>query len=150
MHGAAADATLEKTMSRFSFHRRQQATDAGGAGAAPALLDADALARLRQLDPNGSRGFVAQVLRTFEASLVRHLATLEDARLQGDLKRAGDVAHTLKSSSASVGALAFAQGCTALERLARLGDRSALGAPLQALQLEGTRVLGAVRAMLQP
>jgi hypothetical protein len=148
MRAGPADAKLEKIMSRFSFHRRRHADDPGGAGAAPALLDAEALARLRQLDPDGSRGFVAQVLRTFEASLVRHLATLEDARLQGDIKRAGDVAHTLKSSSASVGALAFAQGCATVERLARLGDPASLGAPLRDLQAEGARVLAAVRAML--
>jgi hypothetical protein len=112
------------------------------------VLDAEALQRLRQLDPDGSRGFLGQVMRTFETSLVRHLATLRDAQAQADLKRAGDVAHTLKSSSASVGALAFAQGCAAVERLARLGDPAALGAPLEGLLQEGERVLAAVRAML--
>lgn len=141
-------------MNRFSLHRRRQAPDAGPSGAggvspaAPTVLDAEALQRLRQLDPDGSRGFLSQVMRTYETSLVRHLVTLRDARVQADLKRAGDVAHTLKSSSASVGALAFAQGCAAVERLARLGDPAALGAPLESLLQEGERVLAAVRAML--
>jgi histidine phosphotransfer protein HptB len=117
-------------------------------GAAPAALDADTLARLRQLDPDGSRGFMGQVLRTYEASLVRQLATLAEAGRASDLERVGAVAHTLKSSSASLGALVFAQGCNTLEKLARTGDASALGAPLAALQAEGERVLAAVRAML--
>ncbi|GAB4118484.1 MAG: hypothetical protein Fur0014_19660 [Rubrivivax sp.] len=112
------------------------------------MLDAAALARLRQLDPDGKRGFLTQVLRTFEASLVRHLQALHEAGAQGDLKRAGDVAHTLKSSSASVGALAFSQGCATVEKLARAGDAAALGEPLVTLCAEGARVLEAVRAML--
>lgn len=135
-------------MNQNPGHRRRHANDPGGTGAPPCVLDAASLARLRQLDPDGSRGFVNQVLRTFEASLVRHLAALDEARAQGDLKRAGDVAHTLKSSSASIGALDFAHGCAAVERLARGGDTAALGEPLVTLRTEGTRVLAAVRAML--
>lgn len=137
-------------MRQFPGHRRRHASDPGGNGAAPEVLDAASLARLRQLDPTGSRGFLTQVLRTFETSLVRHLAALEEAGAQADLKRAGDVAHTLKSSSASIGALAFSQGCAAVEKLARAGDMAALGAPLVTLRAEGARVLAAVRAMLPP
>lgn len=135
-------------MNQNPGHRRRHANDPGGAGAPPYELDAASLARLRQLDPDGSRGFVNQVLRTFEASLVRHLAALDEAGVQGDLKRAGDVAHTLKSSSASIGALGFAQGCATVERLARAGDAAALGEPLVTLRAEGARVLAAVRAIL--
>jgi histidine phosphotransfer protein HptB len=135
-------------MNHFPGHRRRHADHPGGSGAAPEVLDPAALARLRQLDPDGTRGFLTQVLRTFETSLVRHLAALEEAQAQSDLKRAGDVAHTLKSSSASVGALVFSQGCAAVEKLARAGDTAALGAPLVTLMAEGARVLAAVRAML--
>lgn len=135
-------------MNHLRLHRLRHPRNPGGTGAAPTVLDEAALARLRQLDPDGARGFLTQVMRTFDASLVRHLATLQDARLQGDLKRAGDVAHTLKSSSASIGALEFSQGCALVERLAKAGDASALGEPLLALQAEGERVLAAVRAML--
>jgi HPt (histidine-containing phosphotransfer) domain-containing protein len=136
------------TMKFQRMRRLRHALDPGGSGAPPTVLDEAALARLRQLDPEGARGFLTQVMRTFDASMVRHLASLEEARLQGDLKRAGDIAHTLKSSSASVGALAFSQGCSLVERLAKAGDASALGEPLLALQAEGERVLVAVRAML--
>jgi histidine phosphotransfer protein HptB len=128
--------------------RLRHPSDPGGAGAAPEVLDAEALARLRQLDPDGSRGFLTQVLRTYEASLVRHLAALDEAGRQADLERVGAVAHTLKSSSASLGALVFAQGCHAVEKLARAGDTTALGEPLVTLRAEGSRVLAAVRAML--
>jgi histidine phosphotransfer protein HptB len=135
-------------MNRSRHPRVRHADDPGGTGAPAPVLDAAAMGRLRQLDPDGSRGFLGQVMRTYESSMVRHLAALEDARLLGDIKRAGDLAHTLKSSSASVGALDFATGCAEVERLARQGLPEALGEPLAVLQAEGARVLVAVRAML--
>ena len=129
--------------------RRQSCQGAESGGASPAL-DAAALDKLRQLDPDGRRGFVAQVLRTYEASLLRYLAELADARLAQDLRRIGQTAHTLKSSSAAVGALGFSACCADVEKLSRAGDASVLGLPLTRLEEESSRVLAAVRAMLPP
>lgn len=138
-------------MFHHAHPRRQQAAGADGpGGGAPLVLDEATLGRLRQLDPDGSRGFLVQVLKTYEASLQRHLGTLDEAAASGDVRRAGDVAHTLKSSSGSIGALDFAQCCAAVERLARAGDAAALGAPLALMRSEAARVLLAVRAMLAP
>jgi HPt (histidine-containing phosphotransfer) domain-containing protein len=122
---------------------------AAGAPTLPAALDPAAIERLRQLDPDGSRGFVVQVLRTYEASLERHLASLAPA--DGSPPTPADVArvaHTLKSSSASVGATTFAALCGAAERQAKAGDPSVLGATLDALRDGGAQALAAVRAML--
>lgn len=119
-----------------------------GAGAPPPGLDPQALQRLRELDPDGTRGFVLQVMRTYLASLERFLGTLGDARAQQNLKLAGDAAHTLKSSSAAVGATGLATACASLERLVRAGDGAALGAPLDDVMAEATRVMVSVRAML--
>lgn len=130
-----------------SPRRRHPDREAGHGGVAP-VLDEPALDRLRALDPDGSRGFLPKVLGTYETALQRHLGTLAAAAVSGDLASAGSVAHTLKSSSASVGAIGLAQHCAAVERLARAGDAAALGAPLSALCAEGERVLQAVRAML--
>jgi len=135
-------------MFRLRLSSRRRAAGPSGGGAAPPVLDEGALGRLRELDPDGSRGFLVQVLRTYEASLQRHMVTLADAAAVQDIETAGRVAHTLKSSSASVGALGFAQCCAAVERLAKAADPEALGAPLAALRAEGQRVLQAVRAIL--
>jgi HPt (histidine-containing phosphotransfer) domain-containing protein len=137
-------------MFMLCIHRRRQAGDAAGSGGPSSILDPAALARLRQLDPDGSRGFLNQLLRTYETTLVRHLATLADSVAAGDVPRAGAVAHTLKSSSASIGALAFASHCAKVESLAKADDVQALGSSMTALQSEGQRVLLAVRAMLLP
>jgi HPt (histidine-containing phosphotransfer) domain-containing protein len=134
------------------FRRCHPGAD-GGAGEPRATLDPEAIERLRQLDPDGSRGFIVQVLRTYEASLRRHLAALDEAALEHKLTAAqvvevGRVAHTLKSSSASVGASSFAALCAGVEQQAKSGDFAVLGTPLQALREEGARTLEVVRAML--
>lgn len=123
------------------------AAPAPHAAAAPAI-DGATFNRLRELDPDGQRGFLRQVLQTYERSLERQLGLLGDAAAAGAVARAGEVAHALKSSSASVGALGLAGHCATVERLARGGSAEALGAPLQALQAEAARVRAAVQAML--
>jgi HPt (histidine-containing phosphotransfer) domain-containing protein len=90
------------------------------------------------------------VLRTYEASLERHLSTLAsvDGGPPPTLDDVARVAHTLKSSSASVGATAFAALCGVAERQAKAGDPNVLGDTLQALRDAGAQALAAVRAML--
>lgn len=112
------------------------------------MLEPAALARLKQLDPDGSRGFLAQVMRTYDASLTRYLATLDTARQAADLKQAAEAAHTLKSSSAAIGACHLATHCADVERLARAEDAAALGESFTKLVDEAARVQAAVRAML--
>ena len=137
------------------FHRsghrlRAASSDDAGGSASPGVLDSSALDRLRQFDPDGSRGFLAQVLDTYRRSLERQMPLIAQCRADGDWEGVGDSAHLLKSSSASVGALDFSRRCAEVERLARTGEARALDAPLCALLDEGERVLQAVRAMLPP
>lgn len=128
--------------------RRWHREAAQGAGAAPAVLDEEALGRLRQLDPDGARGFLQQVLQTYANSIERHLQTLDEAARAQDIGRVGNIAHTLKSSSASVGALDLSQVCAQVERLAKAGDAVAMDEPMTCLRTEAQRVLLGVRAML--
>jgi len=115
---------------------------------APHRLDETALAKLRELDPEGRHGVLVRVMTAYESSLVRLLAQLADAHARGDRNAIGTIAHTLKSSSASVGALALSAGCAETERSVRSGDSAGLGSQVEALQVEGGRVLESVRAML--
>lgn len=83
------------------------------------LLDAGALDRLRALDPQGRAGLLPRVLATYTASLQRLLEQLRLARACADLQGQRHVAHTLKSSSASVGAMKLAALCADVERQMR-------------------------------
>jgi hypothetical protein len=114
-------------------------------------LDAAAIARLRELDPGGRLGVLTRVLGAFESSLGRMLSQLEAEREAGNPAVVSGIAHTLKSSSASVGALALAAACADVEARLRAGAGSAatLRADVSRLLDEGAGALAAVRSMLQ-
>lgn len=118
----------------------------------PITLDAGALARLRELDPDGRHGVVTRVMKAFETSLTRMLVQLS-AQLGPaggrDPAVVGGVAHTLKSSSASVGALSLARACTEIEQAVRSGTVIDLEAQVRRLIAECEAARAAVTAMLR-
>jgi HPt (histidine-containing phosphotransfer) domain-containing protein len=116
--------------------------------AAEPVIDPQAIERLRDLDPGGRQGVLQRVLRAYESSLARHLVDIGSAGDSADLDRLLRAAHTLKSSSAAVGAMAFSQRCADIEQLVRAVETMPDAAELEALMLEGQGVLAAVRAML--
>lgn len=120
-----------------------------GPGAVLPRLDPDAIERLRQLDPTGQLGVVQRVLQAYEMSLARHLADVTEAVEQIDADRLGRAAHTLKSSSAAVGAVAFAQRCADVEQIVRQRHVLPDVALVEALVHEGGQVLRAVGDMLR-
>ncbi|HEX6720766.1 MAG TPA: Hpt domain-containing protein [Burkholderiaceae bacterium] len=114
-----------------------------------AVLDAGALARLSELDPTGNGTLVQRVLKTYATSLERTRQELTVARspMQPDTLR--HLAHTLKSSSASVGALALSALCAQVEQHVREAQPGDIGPLLDAMLAEMQRVAGAVQAMLR-
>jgi histidine phosphotransfer protein HptB len=120
----------------------------GGEGAGAPVLDLHALDRLRDLDPQGTQGVLPRVLRAYEQSLLRHGDDLRAAMAAGDTERVSRIAHTLKSSSASVGALRLSRLCAELERAMRTEPLAALQPQVEALIHEAQQVLAAVRAIL--
>jgi HPt (histidine-containing phosphotransfer) domain-containing protein len=133
-------------------------TASGGAPAGPAagdrwavllqVLDAQALDRLRELDPQGTNGLIVRVLKAFEGSLQRLLVQLQDARRQRDHAAIRHVAHTLKSSSASVGALELSRLCAEIERRIRQDETQDLDTPLDGMIAESGRVLAVLTPAL--
>jgi HPt (histidine-containing phosphotransfer) domain-containing protein len=115
----------------------------------PVGLDEVALGRLRELDPDGRHGVLQRVFSAFETSLMRMLVQLNAERESGDAGVVSSVAHTLKSSSASVGALQLSAACARVERRLREGQPGDLQADVEELLAEGESALAAVRAMLQ-
>ena len=121
--------------------------DHGPSGAV--TLDEAALAKLRELDPSGSRGVVKRVLCAFESSLVRWIAQLEGRPDAVDAAALGHIAHTLKSSASSVGAKELAQACADIERRLRGGEAVALPLETRRLVVLAGAALAAIRAMLR-
>jgi HPt (histidine-containing phosphotransfer) domain-containing protein len=121
---------------------------AAAASAPVAGLDADALEKLRSLDPHGHAGIVPRVLRTFDGSLAKLMRQFEKAREPQDLEVLRYVAHTLRSSSASVGALALSRCCGVVESRVQNGHTADMGPALDEMAAESARASAAVRAML--
>ncbi len=114
-----------------------------------ASFDPGALDRLRELDPDGRHGVLPRVLTAFEASLSRLLLQLAAETEGADASVVSHVAHTLKSSSASVGAVALSQACADVERRLRAGEAGLLQTDIQRILREGEVALSTVRAMLR-
>src|SRR5471030_2595076 len=116
--------------------------------AAKPVLDAACMAELRSLDPDGKAQLVKRVLATYQASLAKLVEQLRVARADGAWDQVSRVAHTLKSSSASIGALALSAQCADIERLLRAGDSAAATPFLERFGLEVSQVEIAVRETL--
>jgi CheY-like chemotaxis protein len=84
------------------------------------LLDLHAMDRLRELDPRGENRLIERVIAAFLQSVDRLVPQLDQARQNRDLAGVRHVAHTFKSSSASIGATKLSKDCADLEAWTRL------------------------------
>ncbi len=120
----------------------------------PPVLDAGALARLAELDPRGHNRLLDRVMRAFQSSVARLRPQADAARTTNDRSALQLVVHTLKSSSASIGALQLSQLCAQIESTLRSKDAADLDgadwpAQLHALDAELDTVLAAIDNFLQ-
>ncbi len=112
------------------------------------MLDAQALANLAQLDPTGASKLLSRVLTAYRGSLARLLPQLVAARAPVDLGTLKLVTHTLKSSSASIGAVDLSALCGAAELALREDRLDGLPLILDDLLIEAARVDAAVLQLL--
>ena len=121
-----------------------------GAAAAPVAggaLDGPTLAKLRELDPGGASQLLRRVLVAYQNSVERMLPQLGEALAGGDRKTVFLVAHTLKSSSGSLGALRLQQLCQEIETFIRTEQEQGLETRVEALRNELQVVLKALREL---
>lgn len=113
-------------------------------------LDLEAIQRLRDLDPSGNSQLLARLTAAFDTSMNRMLPQLAEARASNppDLTVVRQVSHTLKSSSASLGALALSSRCAAIEAQARDGRVDGLQEQLDALLIDIDQVRAALAALV--
>ena len=78
-------------------------------------FDPKALADLRQIERGGAPGLVVKVIETYIASARELVDSLTRSLASGNLKELHRAAHTLKSSSANVGAMALSDLAKQLE-----------------------------------
>jgi histidine phosphotransfer protein HptB len=113
-------------------------------------LDPQALAKLGELDPLGRRDVLTRVLTAYETSLARMLTQLRNLGPAGQAEAVAALAHKMKSSSASVGALDLARACAEVDQKWRSRDQATLQLDISRLISEGGAALAAVAAILRP
>ena len=113
-----------------------QTASAGGPVDGDGVLDAQALERLRELDPNGENHLMERVVSAFDSSVARLMPQIEEALHSNDLAGVRHVAHTLKSSSASIGAMKLSRMCSDLETRARNQQSDGMAERIAELQSE--------------
>ncbi len=119
------------------------------AAALPAAINRKALEQLRELDPAGGMGLARQILQIYLESSAAPLGQIEHAIAASDADAVRRAAHSLKSSSANVGADTLSGLFRQLEargREARLDEARELYA---AARREYERAADEIRAVLE-
>lgn len=110
-----------------------------------AVLDRDVLANLRDLPGEGDDDLLGELIDLFGQDAPPRMAQLRVALQLGDAKRVMHVAHSLKGSSANLGASCMAGICDRLEQQGRAANLDG-GTQLQReLEREYSRVMLALQ-----
>jgi CheY-like chemotaxis protein len=112
---------LRDALLRIEIKIDRPASRASSASSARATLAQEPLDKLRELGALAEPGFFADLCRQFIIDSRARLGRLDASMTAGDRPTVELEAHTLKSSSASLGAMHLAELCAALEAAARGG-----------------------------
>ncbi|MFN3565588.1 MAG: Hpt domain-containing protein, partial [Burkholderiaceae bacterium] len=131
--------------------------DVDTAQAAPATLqegdrdaiDAAAIDRIRDMERRGAPRLLERLIRTYLDTSAKHATDAQRARERDDATALRQAVHTLKSSSANLGAARLAQRCADMEALARSGRVPAARQDWPAVRDEYQRVVRALQAMIR-
>ena len=110
------------------------------------VLDRQALGRIRALHRPGGPNLLAKVLGLYSSSSLALTEAIRTASISNDAEGLRQAAHALKSSSANVGAMAFADLCKEVEVTAAQGKLEQARVLIDALLAEHKRVLQALEA----
>jgi HPt (histidine-containing phosphotransfer) domain-containing protein len=110
------------------------------------VIDRAALDALMEM-VGGDQEFFDEMIETFFEDSAQLLALAQTALAAGDAPEVRRAAHSLKSNSASFGAMALSQHCRALEDLAKTGTLGGTTAMVEKIQAEYARAERALRAI---
>jgi CheY-like chemotaxis protein/HPt (histidine-containing phosphotransfer) domain-containing protein len=114
-----------------------------------AAIDMKVLDRLRELDPSRSLGLARKILRVYLDSAGATLGQIEQAIAAGDAEALRRAAHSLKSSSANVGAETLSGLFKQLEGLGREGKPAEAGAVFAETRREYEQAVREIGLLLQ-
>ncbi|HUR29729.1 MAG TPA: Hpt domain-containing protein [Planctomycetota bacterium] len=111
------------------------------------VLDMNVIAALKELGGEGDDSLFRELLDLYVDDSTSQMRRLEESLKSGDLKVAERIAHTLKSSSANLGATTLSQICMQMELRGRGAAPATMSELLGATREEHTRVVKALNAL---
>ena len=112
------------------------------------ILDNSVLDDLRELDRDGSSGFLRQIIGVFEEQADEILADLKAAAARRDDTQLANLAHKLKGSARTVGAVELGNHCERLEHDARRGPVPDVDSRLDEVHAACTRARASLREQI--
>jgi two-component system sensor histidine kinase/response regulator len=122
-------------------------SDAQPPEASDTVIDLAAIERIREMEKRGAAHLLQRLIATYLATAAKLVTNAERALEQGDADALRHAVHTLKSSSANLGATALSKQFAALELLARSRRLHAARRDWPAAKAEYERVVQALNAI---
>jgi two-component system, sensor histidine kinase and response regulator len=110
-------------------------------------LDHSAIEAVRQLDPDGNDRLLSRLIALYRDDSSQLLADIDNAMKTSDAEGVARAAHTLKSSSANLGATNVAAIARQIEHSARGGDLNDLASSVTKLRAQRTVALSELEAL---
>jgi len=108
------------------------------------VLDTSILEKIRAMETEQSPNIVVRLIQMFQEDSPRTIHAIHEAVANTDPESARRALHTLKSSSANLGAHTLSELSTKMEQMARDNDMDKLAETLIDLRCEYERVLQAL------
>jgi CheY-like chemotaxis protein len=131
-------------------HPRAEKAVEAGPGASPdthSPVEQQILARLREALGQEAEEILAELIDTFLTDADRLLDEIRDAVAGRHLRKLERAAHSLKGSSATLGAMRLSELCRKLEDMARADTRVGVQEQVRQIEAEFTRVREALKGM---
>lgn len=111
-------------------------------------VDCSVLDRLRALQREGKPDIVAKVIRQYFEHTPALLDSMQEFASQKDSDGLQRAAHSLKSSSANLGAMKLAELCKDIEEKARANDIDRIGVEVEDAHMEYEKVKDALAVQI--
>lgn len=112
------------------------------------IIDPQAIENLRALNPGDNDEFLREIAGIFLEDTPQRLAELDQSLAIGDVAKFTRAAHSIKGSSANLGAAALRTAAEKLEHTSRLHGLTDVGSLLAAVKTEFARAQTELNAII--
>lgn len=107
----------------------------------PEAIDRAVLKELRSLQGEGEPDLIAELFETFRGDAPTLIAAMRTAATQGNAEQLKQAAHSLKGSSASLGAKPLSALSAEVEKMGRAGSMTGAAEKVDQIEQEYARVI---------